>query len=169
MIAFALHQKMGSFLPLLPNGLPNNGAAFPTLVAKLLPAGVKGLIVCGILAALMSSLASLFNSSSALFTIDFYQRFKPNTPPKKLVAIGGGNCNNRDSRHPLDSRNAFCGRRSIPLPARRAVSARSGHRDRLPYGYCLEAHICTRRHVGTYLRPYHRLHTPRRENLLQQR
>ncbi len=51
-------------------------------------AGVKGLIVCGILAALMSSLASLFNSSSALFTIDFYQRFKPNTPPKKLVAIG---------------------------------------------------------------------------------
>ncbi len=88
MIAFALHQKMGSFLPLLPNGLPNSDAAFPTLVAKLLPAGVKGLIVCGILAALMSSLASLFNSSSALFTIDFYQRFKPNTPPKKLVAIG---------------------------------------------------------------------------------
>ncbi len=88
MIAFALHQKMGSFLPLLPNGLPNSDAAFPTLVTKLLPAGVKGLIVCGILAALMSSLASLFNSSSALFTIDFYQRFKPNTPPKKLVAIG---------------------------------------------------------------------------------
>ena len=79
MIAFALHQKMGSFLPLLPNGLPRSDAAF---------AGVKGLIVCGILAALMSSLASLFNSSSALFTIDFYQRFKPNTPPKKLVAIG---------------------------------------------------------------------------------
>ncbi len=88
MIAFALHQKLGSFLPMLPNGLPNSDAAFPTLVAKLLPAGVKGLIVCGILAALMSSLASLFNSSSALFTIDFYQRFKPNTPPKKLVAIG---------------------------------------------------------------------------------
>ena len=52
-------------------------AAFPTLVAKLLPAGVKGLVVCGILAALMSSLASLFNSSSMLFTIDFYKRFKP--------------------------------------------------------------------------------------------
>lgn len=70
------------------NGLPNSDAAFPTLVAKLLPAGVKGLIVCGILAALMSSLASLFNSSSALFTIDFYQRFRPNTDPKKLVRIG---------------------------------------------------------------------------------
>lgn len=88
MIAFALHQTSGSFLPLTPEGLPNSDAAFPTLVAKLLPAGVKGLIVCGILAALMSSLASLFNSSAALFTIDFYQRFRPNTEQKKLVRIG---------------------------------------------------------------------------------
>jgi len=88
MIAFALHQNLGDFLPMLPNGNPNSDAAFPTLVAKLLPAGVKGLIVCGILAALMSSLASLFNSSAALFTIDFYQRFKPNTEQKKLVRIG---------------------------------------------------------------------------------
>ena len=88
MIAFALHQNLGDFLPLTPEGMPNSDAAFPTLVAKLLPAGVKGLIVCGILAALMSSLASLFNSSAALFTIDFYQRFKPDTDPKKLVKIG---------------------------------------------------------------------------------
>ena len=88
MIAFALHQNLGDFLPMLPNGSVNSDAAFPTLVAKLLPAGVKGLIVCGILAALMSSLASLFNSSAALFTIDFYQRFKPDTEPKKLVRIG---------------------------------------------------------------------------------
>jgi len=88
MIAFALHQKTGSFLPMLPSGNLNTDAAFPTLVAKLLPAGVKGLIVCGILAALMSSLASLFNSSAALFTIDFYKRFAPQTPPAKLVRIG---------------------------------------------------------------------------------
>ncbi|MCM1066782.1 MAG: sodium:solute symporter [Muribaculaceae bacterium] len=88
MIAFALHQSQGSFLPLLENGNLNTDAAFPTLVAKLLPAGVKGLIVCGILAALMSSLASLFNSSAALFTIDFYQRYKPDTDPRKLVRIG---------------------------------------------------------------------------------
>ncbi|MDR2928079.1 MAG: sodium:solute symporter [Cytophagaceae bacterium] len=88
MIAFALHQKTGSFLPFLNSGVPNADAAFPTLVAKLLPAGVKGLVVCGILAALMSSLASLFNSSSMLFTIDFYKRFKPNTSEKKLVVIG---------------------------------------------------------------------------------
>jgi len=88
MIAFAIHQKTGAFLPLLENGAPNADAAFPTLVAKLLPAGVKGLVVCGILAALMSSLASLFNSSAMLFTIDFYKRFKPDTPEKKLVRIG---------------------------------------------------------------------------------
>lgn len=88
MIAFALHQQLGDFLPLNEAGLPNSDAAFPTLVAKLLPAGVKGLIVCGILAALMSSLASLFNSSAALFTIDFYQRFRPNANPKKVVKIG---------------------------------------------------------------------------------
>ena len=87
MIAFALSHE-----GIAVNGevfrLSTPDAAFPTLVAKLLPAGVKGLIVCGILAALMSSLASLFNSSSALFTIDFYQRFRPQTPQKKLVVIG---------------------------------------------------------------------------------
>jgi SSS family solute:Na+ symporter len=88
MIAFALHQKAGGFLPELATGGLNADAAFPTLVARLLPAGVKGLVVCGILAALMSSLASLFNSSAMLFTIDFYKRFKPRTPEKKLVAIG---------------------------------------------------------------------------------
>ncbi|WP_303672998.1 sodium:solute symporter [uncultured Duncaniella sp.] len=93
MIAFAIHQNAiaaggEDFLPMLANGNVNSDAAFPTLVAKLLPAGVKGLIVCGILAALMSSLASLFNSSAALFTIDFYQRYRPDTDPKKLVRIG---------------------------------------------------------------------------------
>jgi len=87
MIAFALSQNN-----VVVNGevfhLSEPDAAFPVLVAKLLPAGLKGLVVCGILAALMSSLASLFNSSSMLFTIDFYKRFKPETPEKKLVIIG---------------------------------------------------------------------------------
>ena len=91
MIAFALHQKYagdGGFLPLLADGTPNADAAFPTHVAKILPAGVKGLVVCGILAALMSSLASLFNSSAMLFTIDFWKRLKPETSEKSLVRIG---------------------------------------------------------------------------------
>ncbi|MEM6523432.1 MAG: Na+/glucose cotransporter, partial [Bacteroidota bacterium] len=59
-----------------------------TLVARLLPAGVKGLVVCGILAALMSSLASLFNSSAMLFTIDFYKKYKPDASEKKLLRVG---------------------------------------------------------------------------------
>ena len=91
MIAYALHQKYAGdsgFLPLLADGTPNADAAFPTLVAKILPAGVKGLVVCGILAALMSSLASLFNSSAMLFTIDFWKRLKPQTSEKSLVRIG---------------------------------------------------------------------------------
>ncbi len=89
MIAYAINVKMGgTFLPVDANGVTMTDAAFPTLVAKLLPAGVKGLVVCGILAALMSSLASLFNSSAMLFTIDFWKRFKPNTPEKQLVRIG---------------------------------------------------------------------------------
>jgi SSS family solute:Na+ symporter len=88
MIAFALHQNDNTFLPEFAKGEVNADAAFPTLVSKLLPAGMKGLVVCGILAALMSSLASLFNSSSMLFTIDFYKRFRPKTPEKKLVIVG---------------------------------------------------------------------------------
>lgn len=89
MIAYTINVKMGGgFLPLDANGNTLSDAAFPTLVAKLLPAGVKGLVVCGILAALMSSLASLFNSSSMLFTIDFYKRLRPNTSEKALVRIG---------------------------------------------------------------------------------
>lgn len=89
MIAYAINVKQGGgFLPLDASGNTLSDAAFPTLVAKLLPAGVKGLVVCGILAALMSSLASLFNSSSMLFTIDFYKRLRPNTSEKSLVRIG---------------------------------------------------------------------------------
>lgn len=68
--------------------LENADAAFPTLVSTLLPAGVKGLVVGGLLAALMSSLASLFNSSAMLFTVDFYKKWKPQTPEKRLVFVG---------------------------------------------------------------------------------
>ena len=57
------------------------------LVNTLLPVGLKGVVICGILAALMSSLASLYNSSSMLYTIDIYKRRHPETPEKKLVHI----------------------------------------------------------------------------------
>jgi len=89
MIAYALANKEGG---VMINGhlftLSTADAAFPTLVSTLLPAGIKGLMVCGIISALMNSLASLFNSSSMLFTIDFYKKFKPDTSEKKLVRVG---------------------------------------------------------------------------------
>ncbi|MEC7692452.1 MAG: sodium:solute symporter [Pseudomonadota bacterium] len=62
--------------------------AFPTLVSELLPAGVKGIVIGGLVAALMSSLASLFNSSATLFTIDFYKKFKPESSEKHLLRVG---------------------------------------------------------------------------------
>jgi SSS family solute:Na+ symporter len=62
--------------------------AFPLLVATILPAGVRGIVVAGLLAALMSSLAGVFNASATLFTIDFYCKFRPNTSQHKVVWIG---------------------------------------------------------------------------------
>jgi len=62
--------------------------AFPVLMSNLLPSGLRGLVAAGLLAALMSSLASVFNSCSTLFTIDIYKKLKPNTPEKKLVLTG---------------------------------------------------------------------------------
>ncbi len=62
--------------------------AFPVLMSNLLPAGLRGLVAAGLLAALMSSLASVFNSVSTLFTIDIYKKLKPSAPEKKLVRTG---------------------------------------------------------------------------------
>jgi SSS family solute:Na+ symporter len=62
--------------------------AFPMLVATVLPTGVRGIVVAGLLAALMSSLAGCFNASSTLFTMDFYSKFRPQASQHKLVWIG---------------------------------------------------------------------------------
>jgi SSS family solute:Na+ symporter len=63
-------------------------AAFPLMVANILPAGVRGIVVAGLLAALMSSLAGVFNASSTLFTMDLYQKFRPRASQHQLVWIG---------------------------------------------------------------------------------
>jgi SSS family solute:Na+ symporter len=81
MIAYALNTK-GMI------HLPDSDSAFAVLVKELLPLGFKGLVVGGILAALMSSLASLFNSSATLFTVDFYEKFRPQATEKELVRVG---------------------------------------------------------------------------------
>ncbi len=62
--------------------------AFPMLVKTLLPVGLKGLVAGGLMAALMSSLASVFNSCSTIFTIDIYKKLKPNKSERELLATG---------------------------------------------------------------------------------
>jgi SSS family solute:Na+ symporter len=81
LIAFALSEKK-----IIDLGSADQ--AFPTLVKELLPHGLKGLVVGGLFAALMSSLSSLFNSCSILFTVDFYKKLKPESSEKHLVRVG---------------------------------------------------------------------------------
>lgn len=94
-ICFAL-AKSGS-VPALQNALidaqgnvirDNAQQAFPLLVINVLPVGVRGIVVAGLLAALMSSLAGVFNACSTLFTMDFYSRFRPDATQRQLVWIG---------------------------------------------------------------------------------
>ncbi len=66
----------------------DSNAAFPTLVVRLMPAGLQGVMVAAMLAALMASKASVFNSSSTIFTMDFYKKIKPDATEKQLVNFG---------------------------------------------------------------------------------
>ncbi len=66
----------------------NPQSAFPVLVSNLLPEGLRGLVLAGMLSALMSSLASLFNSTATLFTVDFYKRLRPKVSERHLVNVG---------------------------------------------------------------------------------
>lgn len=62
--------------------------AFPLMVKHVLPVGVRGVVVAGLLSALMSSLAGAFNACSTLFTMDLYQKFRPKATQSQLVWIG---------------------------------------------------------------------------------
>jgi len=89
MIGWALHQKGIIQLPFKPGTMDIDGdQVFPTLVKLLLPAGIRGLIVACLLAALMSSLASLFNSSASLFTVDIYEKLRPGQSERHLLTVG---------------------------------------------------------------------------------
>jgi SSS family solute:Na+ symporter len=61
---------------------------FPTMVKSLLPVGIRGLVAGGLLAALMSSLAAVFNGCSTLFTMDIYKKLRPNASELTLVRVG---------------------------------------------------------------------------------
>jgi len=71
---------------IFPDVAPND--LYATMVNRLLPAGIKGLVIASLLAALMSSLSSVFNSSSTLVVMDFYKPWKPNATEHELVRVG---------------------------------------------------------------------------------
>ncbi len=94
MIAFALARSgrvpglegmvdpEGKAIPLVAQ------SAYPLLVMTVLPVGIRGIVVAGLIAALMSSMAGAFNASSTLFTMDLYQKLRPNSSQHELVWMG---------------------------------------------------------------------------------
>jgi len=88
MLGYALHQHGIIHIPLDVAGGIDGDKVFPTLVTSLLPTGFRGLVVAGLVAALMSSLASLFNSVATLFTVDVYKKLHVGVSERMLVHIG---------------------------------------------------------------------------------
>jgi SSS family solute:Na+ symporter len=92
MICFALAKSgYGGLDQLVDGGQPVRDEcqkAFPLIVASVLPPGVRGLVVAGLLSALMSSLAGAFNACSTLFTMDFYSKIRPKAQQHELVWVG---------------------------------------------------------------------------------
>ena len=82
MIAFALTKTPGV-------GFSTSGdAAYTSLVAQILPHGLRGMVACGMIVALMASLGSKFNASATLFTMDFYREWFPNASGRTEVFVG---------------------------------------------------------------------------------
>ena len=72
-----------------PTARPNPyQVAFPLMVQHLLPAGLRGIVVAGLLSALMGSLAGVFNACSTLFTVDIYNKLRPNASQHEIVRMG---------------------------------------------------------------------------------
>ena len=74
-----------------PDGqaIPNVAqGAFPMLVEYLLPPGLRGIVVAGLLSALMGSLAGVFNACSTLFTVDLYEKWRPRATQHQIVRMG---------------------------------------------------------------------------------
>jgi SSS family solute:Na+ symporter len=94
MIALALartgsYETLNQMVDASGNVVPSQAqAAFPLLTMSILPVGVRGIVVAGLLAALMSSLAGVFNASSTLFTMDLYAKFRPDASKSQLVWTG---------------------------------------------------------------------------------
>jgi len=91
-VALAKTGRVPGLAPLVDDGgavVPEVAqAAFPLLVQHVLPPGARGVVVAGLLAALMSSLAGTFNACSTLFTMDLYQKIRPRATEHQLVWVG---------------------------------------------------------------------------------
>ena len=89
------------------NAMPNaSQGAFPLMVQHLLPPGLRGIVVAGLLSALMGSLAGVFNACSTLFTVDIYEKWRPGATQSQIVRMGR-TCHHRHGAHRdgLDSRH----------------------------------------------------------------
>lgn len=89
LIAFVLSQGENPLIefPVI-NGETAYDSALPLLAMSVLPEGFRGLVIAGLIAALMSSLSSVFNSCSTLFTMDIYRKYKPEAEEVELVRVG---------------------------------------------------------------------------------
>jgi SSS family solute:Na+ symporter len=88
LICYALVKK--NVLPDLTAEFAAKGSqgAFPMMVQYLLPPGLRGIVVAGLLSALMGSLAGVFNACSTLFTVDIYEKLRPKASQGEIVHIG---------------------------------------------------------------------------------
>ena len=91
-VAYVLAQQGALTFPTTTNAagqtVADYNAALPLLVREMLPTGVRGLVVAGLLAALMSSLAAVFNSCATLITMDLYGKLRPGASDRRLVWVG---------------------------------------------------------------------------------
>ena len=88
LIGAALNARGLVAIPTDSAGGLNGDQVFPILVTTLLPVGMRGLVVAGLMAALMSSLSSLFNSTATLFTVDIYEKLRPAATERQYVTVG---------------------------------------------------------------------------------
>ncbi|XP_006875585.1 PREDICTED: sodium/glucose cotransporter 5 isoform X3 [Chrysochloris asiatica] len=82
------HAKAGSILASYLKMLPMGLMIMPGMISRALYPGLRGLMLAVMMAALMSSLTSIFNSSSTLFTMDIWRRLRPSAGERELLLVG---------------------------------------------------------------------------------
>jgi len=86
-IGYVMFKNGGIHLPVGANG-PDYNKVLPEMIKVLVPQGLKGLLAAGMLAALMSTIASALNSCATLISVDLVKRLWPGTSDERQVTIG---------------------------------------------------------------------------------